>query len=155
MTSDNILKNNNIDENLNINNLVNINSDRVNLVEEKTISLLDDKDKVIKNSKNSQKFENTSILSEVKLKEKFEIKIVNLKKKKQEEENKEITNDKINSYSLYEKERNLNEILDIISSSSKYIENNKNQEESEEIKSIGIHKSTKRTKLSLIDKDNN
>jgi len=155
MTSDNILKNNNIDENLNINNLVNINSDRVNLVEEKTISLLDDKDKVIKNSKISQKFENTSILSEVKLKEKFEIKIVNLKKKKQEEENKEITNDKINSYSLYEKERNLNEILDIISSSSKYIENNKNQEESEEIKSIGIHKSTKRSKLSLIDKDNN
>ena len=151
MTSDN----NNIDENLNINNLVNINSERINLVEDKTLSLLDDKDKAIKNSKVAQKFENTSIISEVKLKEKFEIKIVNTKKKKQEEENKEITNDNINSYSLYEKERNLNEILDIISSSSKYTENNKNQEDSEEIKSIGINKSRKRTKLSLIDKDNN
>ena len=151
MTSDN----NNIDENLNINNLVNINSERINLVEDKTLSLLDDKDKAIKNSKVAQKFENTSIISEVKLKEKFEIKIVNTKKKKQEEENKEITNDKINSYSFYEKERNLNEILDIISSSSKYTENNKNQEDSEEIKSIGINKSRKRTKLSLIDKDNN
>ena len=155
MTSDNILKNNNIEENLNINNLVNINSERINLVEEKTISLLDDKDKMIKNSNIDQKFENTSIISEVKLKEKFEIKIINLKMKMQEEENKEITNDKINSYTLLEKERNLNEILDIISSNSKYIENNKNQDDSDEIKSNRMNKSTKRAKLSLIDKDNN
>ena len=155
MTSDNILKNNNIEENLNINNLVNINSERINLVEEKTISLLNDKDKMIKNSNIEQKFENTSIISEVKLKEKFEIKIINLKMKMQEEENKEITNDKINSYTLLEKERNLNEILDIISSNSKYIENNKNQDDSDEIKSNRMNKSTKRAKLSLIDKDNN
>ena len=109
LISDNMNRNSNLDENLNLNNLVNINSERVNLGEGNTLSLYDN-DKTNKVTNKVQNMENTSMISEVRTKEKFEIKILNPKKKKQEE-NKEITNDRISNGSLFGKENNINEIL--------------------------------------------
>ena len=151
-TSNNVINNSNdLDENLNINNLVNINSERNNLIEENTLSLYNVKDSD-KTSIKGQKLENTSMISEVKLKEKFEIRIANPKNKKLEE-NKEATNDRISSSSLIEKEKNLNDILELISSnSSKYIENKKIMENSKESESSEIIKKIKLNKLALIDK---
>ena len=150
--SNNVINNSNdLDENLNINNLVNINSERNNLIEENTLSLYNVKDSD-KTSIKGQKLENTSMISEVKLKEKFEIRITNPKNKKLEE-NKEATNDRISSSSLIEKEKNLNDILELISSnSSKYIENKKIMENSKESESSEIIKKIKLNKLALIDK---
>ena len=151
-TSNNVINNSNdLDENLNINNLVNINSERNNLIEENTLSLYNVKDND-KTSNKGQKLENTSMISEVKLKEKFEIRIANPKNKKLEE-NKEDTNDRISSSSLIEKEKNLNDILELISSnSSKYIENKKIKENSKESESSENIKKIKINKLALIDK---
>jgi hypothetical protein len=151
-TSNNVINNSNdLDENLNINNLVNINSERNNLIEENTLSLYNVKDSD-KTSIKGQKLENTSMISEVKLKEKFEIRIANPKNKKLEE-NKEATNDRISSSSLIEKEKNLNDILELISSnSSKYIENKKIMENSKESESSENIKKIKINKLALIDK---
>ena len=150
--SNNVINNSNdLDENLNINNLVNINSERNNLIEENTLSLYNVKDSD-KTSIKGQKLENTSMISEVKLKEKFEIRIANPKNKKLEE-NKEATNDRISSSSLIEKEKNLNDILELISSnSSKYIENKKIMENSKESESSENIKKIKLNKLALIDK---
>ena len=150
--SNNVINNSNdLDENLNINNLVNINSERNNLIEENTLSLYNIKDND-KTSNKGQKLENTSMISEVKLKEKFEIRIANPKNKKLEE-NKEATNDRISSSSLIEKEKNLNDILELISSnSSKYIENKKIMENSKESESSENIKKIKINKLALIDK---
>ena len=145
-------KNNDLDENLNINNLVNINSERINFVDENTLSLFDTTDKKRLTNK-GYNLENTSMLSEVKLNEKFEIKIVNPKKAKQEE-NKEATDDRISNNSLLPKEKNINEILELISSSSpKYSENKKILENSKESESIENFKNRKKNKLALIDKD--
>ena len=146
-------KSNDLNENLNINNLVNINSERNNLIEENTLSLYDSKDKE-KASNKGQKLENISKISEVKLKEKFEIRIINPKNKKLEE-NKEATNDRISSSSLIEKEKNLNDILELISSnSSKFSENKKILENSKESETSDNKKKIKVNKLALIDKDN-
>ena len=144
-------RNSNIDENINLNNLVNINSERVNLGEGNTLSLYDN-DITNKVTNKVQNMENTSMISEVKTKEKFEIKILNPKKKKQEE-NKEITNDRISNGSLFGKENNINEILELISSnSSKYSENKKMFENSKESE-INENKTNRKNKLALIDKD--
>ena len=143
---------NNTDQNLNINNLVNINSERKNLVEEKTSTLFEGLNKTNKLSKKEQQFDNTSMISEVKLKEKFEIRISNIIKNKKEE-NKEITNDKVSSYSLIEREKNLNEILELISSNSKYIENKKITENSKQNELSQSKQSKRKNKLALIDKD--
>ena len=155
LISDNINnKNNNIEENLNINNLVNINSERLNLKEENTITLYDSTGKsnegMITNK--GQKLENTSMISEVKTKEKFDIKIVNPKKIKQEE-NKEVTDDRISSNSLLSKEKNLNELLELISSNSSKYSEKKIMENSKESESNENQKNKKKTKLSLMDKD--
>ena len=152
LISDNINnRNSNIDENINLNNLVNINSERVNLGEGNTLSLYDN-DKTNKVTNKVQNIENTSMISEVKTKEKFEIKILNPKKKKQEE-NKEITNDRISNGSLFGKENNINEILELISSnSSKYSENKKMLENSKESE-INENKTNRKNKLALIDKE--
>ena len=143
---------NNTDQNLNINNLVNINSERKNLVEEKTSTLFEGLNKTNKLSKKEQQFDNTSMISEVKLKEKFEIRISNIIKNKKEE-NKEITNDKVSSYSLIEREKNLNEILESISSNSKYIENKKITENSKQNELSQSKQNKRKNKLALIDKD--
>ena len=143
---------NNNDQNLNINNLVNINSERKNLVEEKTSTLFEGLNKTNKLSKKEQQFDNTSMISEVKLKEKFEIRISNIIKNKKEE-NKEITNDKVSSYSLIEREKNLNEILELISSNSKYIENKKITENSKQNELSESKQNKRKNKLALIDKD--
>ena len=142
-----------LDENLNINNLVNINSERVNLGEDNTLSLYDSSNKT-KGVINVQKFENTCMISDVNLKEKLEVKIPNPKKIKLEE-NKEATDDRISSNSLIGKEKNINEILELISSnSSKYSENKKIMENSKESESNENLKNKKKVKLSLIDKEN-
>ena len=143
---------NNTDQNLNINNLVNINSERKNLVEEKTSTLFEGLNKTNKLSKKEQQFDNISMISEVKLKEKFEIRISNIIKNKKEE-NKEITNDKVSSYSLIEREKNLNEILELISSNSKYIENKKITENSKQNELSESKQNKRKNKLALIDKD--
>ena len=146
-------KDNDLDENLNINNLVNINSERINLGEDNTLSLYDSSNKT-RAMNNVQKFENTSMISDVNLKEKFDVKIANPKKIKLEE-NKEATDDRISSNSLLGKEKNINEILELISSnSSKLSENKKISEDSKESESNENLKNKKKTKLSLIDKDN-
>ena len=146
-------KDNDLDENLNINNLVNINSERINLGEDNTLSLYDSSNKT-RAMNNVQKFENASMISDVNLKEKFDVKIANPKKIKLEE-NKEATDDRISSNSLLGKEKNINEILELISSnSSKLSENKKISEDSKESESNENLKNKKKTKLSLIDKDN-
>ena len=102
--------------------------------------------------KDQQRFENTSTISEVIVKEKFEMRISNMKKNKQEE-NKEVTNDKISNNTLNEKEKNLNDILELISSNSKIIENKKFVENSKENESKlnPSNKSKNKNKLPLID----
>ena len=149
LITDSLLNNNtNIEQNININNLVNINSERQNLIDEKGISFVENNDKI-----KEQKFENVSKISEVKTREKLEIKIVNITITRQEE-NKEATNDKISNYSKIENEKNLNEILELISSNSKIIENKKSKENSKEIETnlIPSYKNKNKNKLPLIDK---
>ena len=152
LVTDSLFNNNNsVEQNLNINNLVNINSERQNLIDGKAISFIENKEKMNVNNE-KQKFENVSKISEVKIREKLEIKIVNLTLTRQEEL-KEATNDKISNYSKNEKEKNLNEILELISSNSKIIENKKVEENSKENESglIPSYKDKKKNKLPLID----
>jgi len=151
LITDSLLNNNaNIDQNININNLVNINSERQNLIDGKRISFVDNNDK-----NRETRFENVSKISEVKTREKLEIKIVNISINRQEE-NKEATNDKISNYSKIDGEKNLNEILELISSNSKIIENKKVEENSKEIEPNLTHsfknKNKNKNKLPLIDK---
>ncbi len=150
--TDSLLNNNtNIEQNININNLVNINSERQNLIDGKAISFGENNDKI-----RETRFENVSKISEVKTREKLEIKIVNIPITRQEE-NKEATNDKISNYSKIDNEKNLNEILELISSNSKIIENKKVEENSKEIEPNLTHSyknknKNNKNKLPLIDK---
>ena len=150
--TDSLLNNNtNIEQNININNLVNINSERQNLIDGKAISFVENNDKI-----RETRFENVSKISEVKTREKLEIKIVNTPITRQEE-NKEATNDKISNYSKIDNEKNLNEILELISSNSKIIENKKVEENSKEIEPNLTHSyknknKNNKNKLPLIDK---
>ena len=151
LITDSLLNNNaNIDQNININNLVNINSERQNLIDGKRISFAENNDKI-----RETRFENVSKISEVKAREKLEIKIVNISITRQEE-NKEATNDKISNYSKIDNEKNLNEILELISSNSKIIENKKVEENSKEIEPNLTHSyknknKNNKNKLPLID----
>ena len=150
--TDSLLNNNtNIEQNININNLVNINSERQNLIDGKAISFVENNDK-----NRETRFENVSKISEVKTREKLEIKIANISITRQEE-NKEATNDKISNYSKIDNEKNLNEILELISSNSKIIENKKVEENSKEIEPNLTHSyknknKNNKNKLPLIDK---
>ena len=150
--TDSLLNNNtNIEQNININNLVNINSERQNLIDGKAISFVENNDKI-----RETRFENVSKISEVKTREKLEIKIVNISITRQEE-NKEATNDKISNYSKIDNEKNLNEILELISSNSKIIENKKVEENSKEFEPNLTHSyknknKNNKNKLPLIDK---
>ena len=150
--TDSLLNNNtNIEQNININNLVNINSERQNLIDGKAISFGENNDK-----NRETRFENVSKISEVKTREKLEIKNVNISITRQEE-NKEATNDKISNYSKIDNEKNLNEILELISSNSKIIENKKVEENSKEIEPNLTHSyknknKNNKNKLPLIDK---
>ena len=150
--TDSLLNNNtNIEQNININNLVNINSERQDLIDGKAISFVENNDKI-----RETRFENVSKISEVKTREKLEIKIVNISITRQEE-NKEATNDKISNYSKIDNEKNLNEILELISSNSKIIENKKVEENSKEIEPNLTHSyknknKNNKNKLPLIDK---
>ena len=154
--------NNNIDKNININNNININSERKNLIEE-SISLYNSKEnnnnnnKYIKNKQ--QNYDNFSMISEVKLNEKFEIKVLNINTKNKKEENKEITDDKINESSLNQKEKeaNINDILELISSNSNKKINGfgKIKENSKESETYGFDRNEKKNKLVLINKDIN
>ena len=143
-------KNNMIQNNL-IVNIVNINSERQNLLEGNSLMFSENNEKT-NSVKDQQRFENTSKISEVIVKEKFEMRISNIKKNKQEE-NKEVTNDKISNNTLNEKEKNLNDILELISSNSKIIENKKFVENSKENESKlnPSNKSKNKNKLPLID----
>ena len=149
--TDSLLNNNtNIEQNININNLVNINSERQDLIDGKAISFVENNDKI-----RETRFENVSKISEVKTREKLEIKIVNISITRQEE-NKEATNDKISNYSKIDNEKNLNEILELISSNSKIIENKKVEENSKEIEPNLTHSyknknKNNKNKLPLID----
>ena len=151
--------NNNINQNLNINNEMNANSERKNLIGD-SISLSVSKEKINGIFKNkNQNYDNFSMISEVKIKEKFEVKVLNIKNKR--EEDKEVTDDKINESSLLQKEKdpNINDLLELISSTStsnkklngfKRIKENSKEDETNHLE---INK--KISKLSLIDKDNN
>ena len=134
---------NDINNNLKINDYINNNSERNNLInnDNKTISLYNSKDNnnyknnksISKNSKN----DNFSMISEVKMNERFEIKDLNIQEKEKKDENKEETKEKISdNSSSNEKELKFNELLDLINSSKKinsYIkENNKIQEDFQE-----------------------
>ena len=132
-------------------NIVNINSERQNLLEGNSLMFTENNEKT-NSVKDQQRFENTSTISEVIVKEKFEMRISNMKKNKQEE-NKEVTNDKISNNTLNEKEKNLNDILELISSNSKIIENKKFVENSKENESKlnPSNKSKNKNKLPLID----
>ena len=128
----------NIDKNLNINDIVN--SDRKLLTSQnKSLSLYNSKDiNNYKNNKcisNNSRYDNFSMISEVKMSEKFEIKVN--KKETQTQENKEDTKEiKSSNSSVNKKEFKLNEILDLINSTKKIIsfknKNNKIQEDFEE-----------------------
>jgi len=127
-----------IDKNLNINDIVN--SDRKLLASQnKSISLYNSKDiSNYRNNKcvsNNSRYDNFSMISEVKMTEKFEIKVN--KKEIQTQENKEETKEiKSSNSSVNAKEFKLNEILDLINSTKKIIsfknKNNKIHENFEE-----------------------
>ena len=138
----NLTNSNNIDNNLKINDYINTNSERKNLInnDNRTISLYNSNDNYnYKNNKSisrNSKNDNFSLISEVKMNERFEIKVINIKEK-EKDENKEETKEKISdNSSSNEKELKINELLDLINSSKKinsYIkENNKIQEDFQE-----------------------
>ena len=131
----------NIDQNININQLINVDSERKILIKKqnKTLSLYNSKDSYKSNniysfSKNS-KFDDLSLISEVKKDERFDLKIINIKKMHNENE-KEDTKEKISNTSSKEKELKINDLLDLINSNKKiYLhkkENSKIQEIFEE-----------------------
>ena len=112
---DNSIKNNknNINENLNINDLLNSNSDRKMLIDNITSSFNESKDEY-KIKKDKLIFENSK-LSNVKMNEKFVLKIVNKQEQKNKKENsKELISNKS------EKEYKLDEMLELISANKKF-----------------------------------
>lgn len=105
--------NNNINENLNINDIINSNSERKVLIDNITSSFNESKDEY-KIKKDKLIFENSK-LSNVKMKEKFVLKIVNKQEQKNKKENsKELISNKS------EKEYKLDEMLELISANKKF-----------------------------------
>ena len=104
---------NNINENLNVNDLLNSNSERKMLTDNITSSFNVSKDDN-KNKKDKLIFDNSK-LSNVKMKEKFILKVVNKQEQKNKKENsKELISDKS------EKEFKLDEMLELISANKKF-----------------------------------
>jgi len=105
--------NNNINENLNINDIINSNSERKVLIDNITSSFNESKDEY-KIKKDKLIFENSK-LSNVKMNEKFVLKIVNKQEQKNKKENsKELISNKS------EKEYKLDEMLELISANKKF-----------------------------------
>ena len=105
--------NNNINENLNVNDIINSNSERKVLIDNITSSFNESKDEY-KIKKDKLIFENSK-LSNVKMNEKFVLKIVNKQEQKNKKENsKELISNKS------EKEYKLDEMLELISANKKF-----------------------------------
>lgn len=105
--------NNNINDNLNVNDIINSNSERKVLIDNITSSFNESKDEY-KIKKDKLIFENSK-LSNVKMKEKFVLKIVNKQEQKNKKENsKELISNKS------EKEYKLDEMLELISANKKF-----------------------------------
>ena len=167
-----ITNNDNIDQNLIINKLINADSERKSLIkkENKTLSLYNSKDyssyKNINTYSKNSKFDDLSLISEVKKDEKFDLKVIN-KKEINNQNDKEDTKEKISNSSSKEREYKMNELLDLINSNIKIHqqrnENSKIQEEFEENltkKDINSSKLSKnsitrknKSKLTLEDKE--
>ena len=119
-----ITNNDNIDQNLIINKLINADSERKSLIkkENKTLSLYNSKDysnyKNINTYSKNSKFDDLSLISEVKKDEKFDLKVIN-KKEINNENDKEDTKEKISNSSLKGREYKMNELLDLINSNIK------------------------------------
>ena len=104
--------NNNINENLNINDILNSNSDR-KLIDNITSSFNESKDEY-KTKKDKLIFDGSKI-SNVKMNEKFVLKVINKQEQKNKKENsKELISDKS------EKEFKLDEMLELISANKKF-----------------------------------
>lgn len=107
--------NNNINENLNVNDILNSNSERKMLIDNITSSFNDSKeDNKIKKDK---LIFDSSKLSNVKVNEKFILKVVNKQEQKSKKENSKEINDKS---SLNEKEYKLDEMLELISANKRF-----------------------------------
>lgn len=105
--------NNNINDNLNVNDIINSNSERKVLIDNITSSFNESKDEY-KIKKDKLIFENSK-LSNVKMNEKFVLKIVNKQEQKNKKENsKELISNKS------EKEYKLDEMLELISANKKF-----------------------------------
>lgn len=131
-----------LEQNIKINDYIKVNSERKNLInyENKSLSLYNSKDNNNFNNNKSitkkSNYANFSLISEVKINEQFDLKVINIQEKNKNALNEE-TQEKINNNSSSnEKELKLNEILDLMNSSKKvntYInQNNKIQEDYKE-----------------------
>ena len=145
-------KDKDINENLNINNMMNLNSERKNLIDNDTLSLFNSKDDInIKNNISKLKFE-SSMISEIKKDQKYEIKIMDNQEQENKEETKrekekENTQEKISDKSsINEKEYKFGDLLDLISVNN---ENNNNKREYNKIEKNDLsHKNIHTSKYS-------
>ena len=162
-------KDKDINQNLNINNMMNLNSERKNLIDNDTLSLFNSKDDInIKNNISKLKFE-SSMISEIKKDQKYEIKIMNNQEQENKEETKrekekENTQEKISDKSsINEKEYKFGELLDLISVNNETNSNKKeyNKIEKNDLSHKNIHTSKysqnslsrkKKEKLIMLDK---
>ena len=162
-------KDKDINENLNINNMMNLNSERKNLIDNDTLSLFNSKDDInIKNNISKLKFE-SSMISEIKKDQKYEIKIMNNQEQENKEETKrekekENTQEKISDKSsINEKEYKFGDLLDLFSVNNEINSNKKeyNKIEKNDLSHKNIHTSKysqnsisrkKKEKLIMLDK---
>jgi len=162
-------KNKDMNENLNINNMMNLNSERKNLTDNDTLSLYNSKDdNQNKNNISKIKFE-SSMVSEIKKDQKYEIKIMDNQEQENKEETKrekekENTQDKISDKSsINEKEYKIGDLLDLISVNNETNNNKReyNKIEKNDLSHKNIHTSKysqnsitrkKKEKLIMLDK---
>ena len=162
-------KDKDINENLNINNMMNLNSERKNLIDNDTLSLFNSKDDVnIRNDISKLKFE-SSMISEIKKDQKYEIKIMDNQEQENKEEtkrekDKENTQEKISDKSsINEKEYKFGDLLDLFSVNNEINSNKKeyNKIEKNDLSHKNIHTSKysqnsisrkKKEKLIMLDK---
>lgn len=146
-------KDKDIKENINFDNIVKINSERKSLVDNDTLSLFNSRnDNSIKNNISKLKFD-SSMVSEIKKDQKYEIKIEDNQEQENKEETKrgkekEITQGKISDKSsINEKEYKFGELLDLISVNNE--SNNKNKKEFNKIEKNDLsHKNIHLSKYS-------
>ena len=162
-------KDKDINENLNVNNMMNLNSERKNLIENDTLSLFNSKDDInIRNNISKLKFE-SSMISEIKKDQKYEIKIMDNQEQENKEEtkrekDKENTQEKISDKSsINEKEYKFGDLLDLFSVNNEINSNKKeyNKIEKNDLSHKNIHTSKysqnslsrkKKEKLIMLDK---